>query len=117
MSGLRRRRIATQAAGARAARPSARSSWGPARRGKPSIRKASNSYPAAGTSRASIRSGEPANVTRTPRAVSASATASDGRTCPAVPPAAIRQLRLLDGCDEGMVDRDVKEDADGGEQD
>ena len=56
-------------------------SWAtPGRRGKPEIRNGSNGNPAAGTSRASIRSGEPAKLTLTPRARSASATASDGRT-------------------------------------
>ncbi len=69
--------------------------------------------PAAGTSVASIRSGEPAKLTLAPRALNASATASAGRTCPAVPPAAITHLILLAGC--CIVDRDVKEDADGGE--
>src|SRR6478609_4527108 len=76
------------------------------------MRKASNSNPASGTSRASIRSGEPAKLTLTPRARSASATASDGRTWPAVPPAAITH-RICD-C-EPVTATDVKEDADGGE--
>src|SRR5207302_2626335 len=62
----------------------------------------------AGTSRASARSGDPANVTLTPRALSASATASAGRTCPAVPPAAIRHLSSRCTC---MATGDVKEDA------
>src|SRR6476659_1680405 len=59
-----------------------------------------------------MRSGEPAKLTLSPRATSASATASDGRTWPAVPPAAIRHLSAL--C-SGMS-RDVKEDAYRGER-
>jgi hypothetical protein len=55
-----------------------------------------------------MRAGDPANVTRAPRATSASATASAGSTCPAVPPAAIRHAGA-DRC--GIVARDVKEDA------
>jgi hypothetical protein len=55
-----------------------------------------------------------ANATLTPRDLSASATASAGRTCPAVPPAAIRHLG--DCCDT-TVDGDVKEDPDGSEAD
>src|SRR5690349_1972624 len=61
-----------------------------------------------------MRSGEPAKLTLTPRARSASATASDGRTWPAVPPAAITHL----SCDcEPVTATDVKEDPDGGEHD
>src|SRR5215211_1486882 len=104
----------THAKGARTARTSARTNASPGRRGRPFTRKASNSYPAAGTRRASIRSGDPAKLTLTPRAVSASATAIAGRTCPAVPPAAMRHLS---DCFDRMVLRDVKEDADGGERD
>src|SRR5213076_2064580 len=76
--------------------------------------KVSSSKPASGTSRASMRSGDPANVTRTPRALSASATASDGSTWPPVPPAAIRQLRSR-LC--FIVASDVKEDSHRGEND
>src|ERR687884_671347 len=54
-----------------------------------------------------MRSGDPANVTSTPRARSDSATASDGATWPNVPPAAIRHLS---GC--CMTTGDVKEDPD-----
>src|SRR5205823_13318791 len=92
----------------RPASRSARPSSGPGRRARPEILNVSSSYPAAGTSVASARSGDPANVTRTPRARSASATASAGRTCPAVPPAAIRHLSSR--C-TGMATGDVKEDA------
>src|SRR5262245_13659560 len=53
-----------------------------------------------------MRSGDPANVTWTPRRCSASATASDGATCPAVPPAAIRHR----SCRARSTSRDVKED-------
>src|SRR5581483_7204150 len=67
-------------------------------------------YPCSGTSRASTRSGDPANVTAAPRARSASATASDGARCPTVPPAAIRHRSSL--C-SGMATSDVKEDPDG----
>src|SRR5581483_10928220 len=61
-----------------------------------------------------MRSGEPAKLTLTPRARSASATASEGRTWPAVPPAAITHL----SCDcEPVTATDVKEDPDGSEDD
>src|SRR5438132_2781270 len=56
-----------------------------------------------------MRSGEPAKLTATPRSRSASATASAGSTCPAVPPAAIRHLNSRRSC---MTTRDVKEDPD-----
>src|SRR3954453_2177328 len=56
-----------------------------------------------------MRSGDPANVTRTPRALSSSATASDGSTWPPVPPAAIRHL---DSSFRSLIPSDVKEDAD-----
>src|SRR3954453_7458566 len=59
-------------------------------------------------SSASTRSGDPANVTWTPRRLNSSATASAGSTCPAVPPAAIRHLSCL----SSATGRDVKEDAD-----
>src|SRR4051794_166264 len=94
--------------GAAAASANARRSFGPGRRGKPAMRKASNAYPRSGTSRASTRSGDPANVTSTPRARSASATASDGATWPTVPPAAIRHLNARA---RSMTTGDVKEDA------
>src|SRR6478672_12110700 len=55
-----------------------------------------------------MRSGDPANVTATPRPCSASATASDGATCPAVPPAAIRHRTFRFCC--SMPAGDVKED-------
>src|SRR5918995_296524 len=103
----------TQATGAAPASASARTRPPPGRRGKPFTLNVSSSNPAAGTSRASIRSGVPAKLTATPRASSASATASAGRTCPAVPPAAIRHLSFLSLAIHG----DVKEDADGGEPD
>src|SRR5947209_19745750 len=61
-----------------------------------------------------MRSGDPANVTRTPRALSASATASDGRTWPPVPPAAITHASSRFPC---ITARDVKEDADRAEHD
>src|SRR6185436_19309278 len=100
-------RIARHANGAATACPSARSSASPGRRGNPEIENVSSSYPAAGTSCASARSGDPANVTWTPRARSASATASAGSTCPAVPPAAIRHR----SCDSS-IRRHIQEDAD-----
>src|SRR5438132_12578626 len=59
-----------------------------------------------------MRSGDPANVTCTPRRCSASATASDGTTWPAVPPAAIRHR----GCCPSSTAGDVKEDPDGKER-
>src|SRR5581483_1202954 len=71
-------------------------------------------YPCSGTSRASTRSGDPANVTAAPRARSVSATASDGARCPTVPPAAIRHRSSL--C-SGMATSDVKEDPDAEERD
>src|SRR6187402_3667201 len=101
------------ARGARSARPSARACAGPGRRGSPETENVSSSKPASGTSRVSTRSGDPANVTWTSRAASASATASDGSTWPAVPPAAIRHLS---GC-FSTLSRDVKEDARRGERD
>src|SRR5262249_56573463 len=60
-----------------------------------------------------MRSGDPANVTCTPRRCSASATASDGATCPAVPPAAIRHR----SCRTCSTPGDVKEDTDGEQRD
>src|SRR5215204_1120895 len=106
-SGSRRRRISLQARGARNAWPTARASAGVGRRGSPETRNVSSSNPASGTSRASARSGDPAKATLAPRATSASATASDGSTWPAVPPAAIRHLS---SCCSAMP-CDVKEDA------
>src|SRR3954471_9712575 len=73
------------------------------------MRKVSSAWPASGTSCASTRSGDPANVTWTPRRRSASATASDGATGPAAPPAAIRHL----SCRPRSTAVDVKEDAHG----
>src|SRR5438067_6859713 len=58
-----------------------------------------------------MRSGEPANVTSTPRRWSASATASAGATCPTVPPASMRHR----SCCSSAITSDVKEDADGTE--
>src|SRR5437016_11997024 len=55
-----------------------------------------------------MRSGAPAKVTCAPRRSSASATASDGATCPAVPPAAIRHRTFRLCC--SMPAGDVKED-------
>ena len=78
--------------------------------GSPRSRTCRARSPASGTSRASTRSGDPANVTLTPRSRSASAIASDGRTCPAVPPAAIRHRSSSD-CDCALIGGDVKEDA------
>src|SRR5207247_200797 len=49
----------------------------------------------------------------TPRALSASATASDGSTWPPVPPAAIRHA----SCFSCAIPSDVKEDPDRGEDD
>src|SRR5437868_9340651 len=92
--------------GAAAAKASARTSFHPGRRGNPATRKESNAKPASGTSRASTRSGDPANVTSTPRARSASATASDGATWPTVPPAAIRHFKTRA---PSMTTGDVKE--------
>src|SRR5881392_1953606 len=89
-------------------------SAGLSRRGRPETANVSSSYPASGTSRASTRSGDPANVTLTPRARSSSATASAGRTCPAVPPAAIRHRSSLLS---RMANGDVKEHAHGRELD
>src|SRR4029079_4668254 len=68
--------------------------------------------PPSGTSRDSTRSGDPANVTVTPRARSASPIARAGRTWPAVPPAAITHRSP----DDPSIDGDVKENADGGEE-
>src|SRR5918999_557106 len=113
MSGRRRRRMRMQATGAAPASGTARSRPTLGRRGKPFTLKVSISNPAAGTSRASIRSGVPAKLTSAPRAASASATASAGSTCPAVPPAAIRHL----SCFSLPIHGDVKEDADGREAD
>src|SRR3984893_616508 len=62
-----------------------------------------------------MRSGDPANVTSAPRRSSASATASDGATCPAVPPAAIRHRTLRFCC--SMPAGDVKEDPHAEERD
>src|SRR5581483_1203314 len=111
--GRRRSRISRQANGAFAARASARRRAMLGSRGKPQTRKASNSKPASGTSRASSRSGDPAKLTRTPRSRSASATAIDGATWPPVPPAAIRQ-RNVPLC--SMPAADVKENPGGGER-
>src|SRR5437763_536450 len=61
-----------------------------------------------------MRSGDAANVRWTPRAASASATASAGSTWPAVPPAAITHRSSTRCCTAGG---DVKEDADGQERD
>src|SRR5262249_60508446 len=80
----------------------------PGRRGAPRPQPVGSRGPASGTSRASAPPGDPANVTRAPRATSASATASAGSTWPAVPPAAIRQA----GASFSGIARDVKEDAD-----
>src|SRR5215208_939053 len=96
------------ARGARPASTSARRSASEGRRGRPEIRNVSSSYPASGTSCASTRSGDPANVTSTPRLSRASATASDGITCPAVPPAAIRHRTSRLRC---IAAGDVKEDS------
>src|SRR5205823_10434884 len=85
---------------------------GDGRRGSPEMRNVSSWYPASGTSCASMRSGDPANVTCAPRRCSASATASDGATCPAVPPAAIRHR----SCRPCSTAGDVKEDPDGEER-
>src|SRR5206468_3776775 len=103
-----------QANGARPASTSERTRAMPGRRGNPEMRKVSSSNPASGTSLASTRSGDPANVTVTPRPRSASATASDGSTWPAVPPAAIRHASLLG--DDPVIHRDVKEDPDRAEE-
>src|SRR6185436_3062247 len=112
-SGRRFARIRSQAAGAANARSAARACSMPGRRGSPLTRNVSSSKPASGTSRASARSGDPANVTRAPRFRSASPIASAGRTCPAVPPAAIRNAL----CSRSCIARDVKEDPDAGERD
>ena len=66
--------------GARIACQAARRSPRPIRRGKPETANVSSSKPASGTSCDSTRPRDPANVTVTPRARSASATASAGRT-------------------------------------
>ena len=105
-----RRAGARRTAGAHAASGGAPPTAGA---GSPEISKVSSSYPASGTSLASTRSGDPANVTLTPRSRSAAATASDGRTCPAVPPAAIRARNSLG---LPLIASDVKEDPDGREQ-
>src|SRR5262245_15377163 len=112
MSGRRRERIRLQANGARSACHVARTSPIPRRRGSPETAKVSSSKPASGTSCDSTRSGDPANVTVTPRARSASPTARAGRTCPAVPPAAITHRSP----DDPSIDGDVKENADRGEE-
>src|SRR5664280_2268492 len=107
-SGFRRASIRRQEKGATSACASPRASFSPGRREKPELRKESKAKPASGTSSASIRSDEPAKETTAPRFSSASATASAGMRCPAVPPAAIRHLR---GRCFSMIHRDVKEDA------
>src|SRR6478672_5086517 len=114
-SGWRLARIRSHAAGAANARSAARACSIPGRRGRPLTRNVSSSKPASGTSRASARSGDPANVTRAPRSRSACPTASAGRTCPAVPPAAIRNTGA--SCSRSCIARDVKEDSDAGERD
>src|SRR5262245_30577089 len=113
-SGRRRRTIVRHFGTAAAASATAFTSRRPGRRGSPSTRNCSNSKPAAGTSVASARSA-PAKTTSAPRALSDSATASAGITCPAVPPAAIRHTGWRFDC--CMVDGDVKEDPDGGQHD
>src|SRR5687767_12664097 len=104
--------MARQANGAAAACAAALTSPIPSRRGKPLTSNGSNGYPASATSRASTRRGDPANVTATPRARSASAIASAGSTWPAVPPAAIRHRSER----SSSTGSDVKEDPDTGEQ-
>ena len=92
-----------------------RSARGPARRGRDRARAPATAsagvprrgtcgaaYPAAGTSRASIRSAVPANATDAPLAVSSAATASDGTTWPAVPPAAISTVVRRSGSRAGF---------------
>src|SRR5688572_5651441 len=103
--------MARQANGAAAACAAALTGPIPRRRGKPLTSNGSNGYPASATSRASTRSGDPANVTSTPRPRSASAIASAGSTWPAVPPAAIRHRSEL----SSSTGSDVKEDPDAGE--
>src|SRR3990170_4851687 len=98
--------------GACTACTAARSNLNPARRGKPETAKVSSSNPASGTSCDSTGPGDPAKVTVTPRSRRASATASAGRTCPAVPPAAIRHT----GFDDSLIHGDVKENAHPGEE-
>src|SRR4051812_5474447 len=98
-----------QANGARTAVQSARSRPSPIRRGKPETANASNAKPASGTRRASILPGVPAKVTSAPRACSASAIASAGTTCPAVPPAAMRHRTPL--ALGSTMHGDVKENA------
>src|SRR6185436_3473109 len=111
-SGRRRDRILLHANGARIACDSECKRPTPMRRGIPETANVSSSKPASGTSRDSTRSGDPANVTVTPRARSASPTASAGRTCPAVPPAAITHR----SSDDPLIDGDVKENSHGGEE-
>src|SRR5688572_16108787 len=103
--------MARQANGAAAACAAALTGPIPRRRGKPLTSNGSNGYPASATSRASTRSGDPANVTSTPRPRSASAIASAGSTWPAVPPAAIRHRSEL----SSSTGSDVKEDPDASE--
>ena len=74
----------------------------------------SSSKPASGTSRDSTRSGEPANVTVTPRARSASA---DRERRPDVPGCSAGRDHAHELASDAVIDRDVKEDADPGEQD
>ena len=71
---------AGSANGAADARQAARSCAALGVRGRPETGKVSSSKPASGTSRDSTRSGVPANVTVSPRARSASPTASAGLT-------------------------------------
>src|SRR5216117_1614962 len=110
-SGRRRLRMRTQAGTAVAARPTAQARRALSSRGNPSTPKTSSSYPA---SRTSLDSALDAKETSAPSVLSDSATASAGSTCPAVPPAAIRHFGFPD---DGMVRRDVKEDAHGREAD
>src|SRR5436190_17834511 len=92
----------THRAGARPARPSPRANAGDGFLGRPETGKVWSAYPAAGTSRASIRSAVPANATDAPLAVSSAATASDGTTWPAVPPAAISTVVRRSGSRAGL---------------
>src|SRR5690348_16909492 len=85
----------------------------------PSTFSGRSSYPAAGTSSASARC-PPAKTTSWPSARSASATASAGTTCPAVPPAAITAFTIAGSCHDLQLGaargRDVEQQADAREQ-
>src|SRR5262245_53607511 len=93
------------------------------RRASPRSRRRSSWYPAAAIRSEPWRPRTPTKLTSAPRATSASASASAGMTCPAVPPAAITidGGRPLEGADGpslgGGVASDVDEESSAGKVD